>query len=195
MRLIGLVIFAVCGWILTLLPSDYELDQQMRAASVSVTGFGYTPTTTSTTLVTNQLTRNTDLNQLPVEVAESPEPVASTLSATTAPLQLGVRCGDWASVALRAGWPEDRLEVLLDDIVWDESRCLPDATNGADHGLLQINWTTWSEYVQSFGFTRDDLYVPEINLWIGAQIAAKATEAGWRWCQPWDSSQVRRCAQ
>ena len=108
---------------------------------------------------------------------------------------MSVRCGDWASVALRAGWPEERLEVLLEDIVWDESRCLPDATNGADHGLLQINWATWSEYVESFGFTRDDLYVPEINLWIGAQIAAKATEAGWRWCQPWDSSQVRRCEQ
>lgn len=107
----------------------------------------------------------------------------------------GVRCGNWAAVALKAGWPEERLELLLDDIIWDESRCQADATNGSDHGLLQINWSTWGDYVESFGLTRDDLYLPEINLWIGAQIAAKATDAGWRWCQPWDSSQVRRCGQ
>jgi len=195
MKLIGLSIFLVCSWILTLLPSDYELDQEMRALSLSVTGSSYTTSTTTTTLVTIQPTRTTVQTQTPVVVAQNPEPVPSQDSATTAPTSMGVRCGDWTSVAVKAGWPEERLELLLNDIIWDESRCQPNATNGSDHGLLQINWSTWSDYVESFGFTRDDLYIPEINLWIGAQIAAKATEAGWRWCQPWDSSQVRTCGQ
>lgn len=197
MKLLGLAIFIVCGWILSLLPSDYELDQQMRSASISVTGSSYTSQTTAVELAqTKQRAESSTTHS--TAIAQHPEPVASSTTTSTAPENVfmhGVRCGNWAAVALKAGWPEERLELLLDDIIWDESRCQTDATNGADHGLLQINWSTWSEYVESFGLTRDDLYIPEINLWIGAQIAAKATDAGWRWCQPWDSSQVRRCAQ
>lgn len=197
MKLLGLAIFFVCTWILSLLPSDYELDQQMRSASISVTGSSYTPQTTAVELEQTKQREETSTTHS-TAIAQHPEPVASSTTTSTAPENVfiqGVRCGNWAAVALKAGWPEERLELLLDDIIWDESRCQADATNGADHGLLQINWSTWSDYVQSFGFTRDDLYIPEINLWIGAQIAAKATDAGWRWCQPWDSSQVRRCAQ
>jgi hypothetical protein len=197
MKLLGLAMFFVCTWILLLLPSDYELDQQMRSASISVTGSNYTPQTTAVELEQTKQRAETSTTHS-TAIAQHPEPVASSTTTSTAPENVfmhGVRCGNWAAVALKAGWPEERLDLLLDDIIWDESRCQPDATNGADHGLLQINWSTWSDYVQSFGFTRDDLYIPEINLWIGAQIAAKATDAGWRWCQPWDSSQVRRCAQ
>jgi len=197
MKLLGLAIFFVCGWILSFLPSDYELDQEMRSASISVTGSSYTPETTAVELEQTKQ-RDESSTTHSTAIAQHPEPVASYPTTSTAPENVfmhGVRCGNWAAVALKAGWPEERLELLLDDIIWDESRCQPDATNGADHGLLQINWSTWSEYVESFGFTRDDLYIPEVNLWIGAQIAAKATDAGWRWCQPWDSSQVRRCAQ
>ena len=216
MKLLGLAIFFVCTWILSLLPSDYELDQQMRSASISVTGSSYTSQTTAVELKQTKQREDSsttvagdtaigsgwvDMGQVSshsTAIAQHPEPVASSTTTSMAPENVfmhGVRCGNWAAVALKAGWPEERLELLLDDIIWDESRCKADATNGVDHGLLQINWSTWGEYVESFGFTREDLYIPEINLWIGAQIAAKATDAGWPWCQPWDSSQVRRCAQ
>ena len=105
-----------------------------------------------------------------------------------------VRCGDWADDALRAGWPEDRLDVLL-DIIWDETRCQPDAVSSTnDYGLLQINRKVWRDYVESFGLTMNDLLVPNVNLWIGLQIAEKAVEAGWRWCQPWDMSGRRECS-
>jgi soluble lytic murein transglycosylase-like protein len=197
MKLLGLAIFFVCTWILSLLPSDYELDQQMRSASISVTGSSYTSQTTAVELEQTKQREESSTTHS-TAIAQHPEPVASSTTTSMAPENVfmhEVRCGNWAAVALKAGWPEERLELLLDDIIWDESRCQADATNGADHGLLQINWSTWGEYVESFGFTREDLYIPEINLWIGAQIAAKATDAGWRWCQPWDSSQVRRCAQ
>ena len=104
-----------------------------------------------------------------------------------------VRCGDWEDDALRAGWPADRIDILL-DIMWDETRCQPDLISSTnDYGLLQINRKTWRPYVESFGLTMNDLLVPNVNLWIGLQIAEKAVEAGWRWCQPWDMSAVRSC--
>lgn len=195
MKLLGLGIFLLCSWILTLLPSDYELDQQMRDLSVDVTPTGYTDPTTTTGLDQTQTTsRNSFLNQPPAVVVESPSTTSTPTTSTTTPPGGGARCGEWALATSKAGWPAEWVDTLLDDIVWDESRCQPDATNGYDHGLTQINWTTWGDYVESFGFTKADLYIPEINLWIALQIAHIADEAGWRWCQPWDSSQVRRCS-
>ena len=121
---------------------------------------------------------------------------ATTSTSSTPPANdatPAVRCGDWADDALRAGWPEDRLDVLL-DIIWDETRCQSDLISATrDYGLLQINRKTWRPYVESFGLTMEDLLVPNVNLWIGLQIAEKAVEAGWRWCQPWDMSSVRSC--
>lgn len=49
-------------------------------------------------------------------------------------------CQEWVPVALAAGWPADRqtLETLM-SVIWRESRCQPDAWNGHDAGLTQIN--------------------------------------------------------
>jgi hypothetical protein len=131
--------------------------------------------------------------------------VAATSPATTAPPTTTVtpsaysegsgRCGEWWATALSAGWPEHRLDVL-DDILWDESRCQADVRSSTgDWGLLQINWSTWGDYVESFGLTRDDLLVPTVNLWLGLQIAEMADQAGWGWCQPWHMSGERTCGQ
>ena len=98
-------------------------------------------------------------------------------------------------LAVGVGWKEDRLRVL-DDILWDESRCDPTQVNtsSSDWGLLQINRGTWDEYVGSYGYEMDDLLVPTLNLWFGLQIANMAEyDYGWRWCQPWDNSQARTC--
>jgi hypothetical protein len=130
--------------------------------------------------------------------------VAATSPATTAPATTTAtpsasegsgRCGEWWPTAISAGWPEHRLDVL-DDILWDESRCQAEVRSSTgDWGLLQINWATWGDYVESFGLTRDDLLVPTVNLWLGLQIAEIADAAGWGWCQPWHMSGSRRCGQ
>jgi len=117
-----------------------------------------------------------------------PTPTTSTVSTYE------VRCGEWVDLALQAGWPADRIEILLDDIAWDESRCDPTVISPTkDYGLLQINWKTWGGYVESFGLDRNALLVPSINLYLGLQIAEMAVDAGWRWCQPWDMSGARSC--
>lgn len=73
----------------------------------------------------------------------------STTSSTTStlPAQL-VRaetpCQEWLPLLLQAGWPQDTkvLEKAL-RIMFRESRCLPWADSGPDHGLFQIN-VFWS---------------------------------------------------
>ena len=51
-------------------------------------------------------------------------------------------CQEWVPEAIAAGWPADRdvIETLM-SIIWRESRCQPDAWNGRDAGLTQINRT------------------------------------------------------
>ena len=86
------------------------------------------------------------------------------------------------------GWPDELLPIL-DEVMWRESRCTPDATNGADHGLVQVNWSTWRPLVERFGYTKADLYVPAVNLFIGRLIYNAAVVSGYRcpW-SPWASS-------
>jgi hypothetical protein len=162
-------------------PQEHQIPDQIPPTTV------YRPATTSTSSSTTTV------------------PVAATTPATTAPATTTAtpsassegsgRCGEWWPTALSAGWPEHRLDVL-DDILWDESRCQADVTSSTgDWGLLQINWATWGDYVESFGLTREDLLVPTVNLWLGLQIADLAGEAGWGWCQPWHMSGERTCGQ
>ena len=53
-------------------------------------------------------------------------------------------CPQWEAEAIAQGWPLDQLD-RLDHVMWRESRCLPEAHNGADpteygsRGLMQIN--------------------------------------------------------
>ena len=68
-------------------------------------------------------------------------------TATTLPRQ--IRCAEHWDAAIRAGWSTERATTLLNSIVWAESRCQPDATNGNDHGLAQINWPTWGEQIEN----------------------------------------------
>jgi len=60
--------------------------------------------------------------------------------------------------------------------------------NGADIGVMQVNWPTWSQFVTDLGYTRDDLANPAVNLLIAKLISEEAEAIGWRWCQPWDNS-------
>jgi len=106
----------------------------------------------------------------------------------------GWECPEWMDVARSAGWPEDQLRKLS-YVIYRESRCDPNAFNGADPiggslGLIQINryWCTSNVYwpdgylqVRDSGVTTcDDLYDPYVNLRSGYHIWV--TEGGW---SPW----------
>jgi len=145
-----------------------------------------TPTTSTTTTTTEPAPSVTTATVIRVT------PTAPTLPPVDT---TGARCGEWWDMALAVGWPADRLQVL-DDIIWDESRCLADANRGPwiDIGLLQINRATWTPLLDRLGYTIDDLLDPGVNLYAGLLIAGEAEAIGWRWCQPWDTSGRRTCS-
>ena len=135
---------------------------------------------------TGTLTSTTANNDSSTTVA-LPTGTTTTTTTTTTTLP-NVRCVEWWHAAATAGWPAERIPVLLDSIIWAESRCLPDVTNGHDDGLTQINWATWSQLVTDIGLQRQHLMQPELNLRVALMVAQAAENHGWRWCQPWDSS-------
>jgi len=113
---------------------------------------------------------------------------------TSSIIKEGWECPEWMDVALSAGWPEDQLRKLS-YVIYRESRCDPNAFNGADPiggslGLIQINryWCTSNIYwpdgylqVRDSGVTTcDDLFDPYVNLRSGYHIWV--TEGGWG---PW----------
>lgn len=121
-----------------------------------------------------------------------PTTTTSTTTSTTTTavpyVVLNVRCQEWWTTAVEAGWSNDRIPVLLDRIVWAESRCLPDVDNGNDFGLTQVHWPVWGDMVHAMSYTQQGLYDPVINLRVALKISQEAENIGWRWCQPWDSS-------
>lgn len=112
----------------------------------------------------------------------------TTTTTTELSVADGAKCSEWWGTAASMGWPTDLLPIL-DEVMWRESRCTPDATNGADHGLVQVNWSTWRPLVERMGYTKADLYVPAVNLLIGHMIYNTAVAHGYQcpW-QPWASS-------
>lgn len=136
----------------------------------------YAPATTSTSS-----TSTTERTAVDVEVSPTTKGPTATSAAAD-----GARCPTWWDTARAMGWPEDSLPIL-DEVMWNESRCQPDvisATN--DYGLLQINWATWSHMVRDIGYTKQDLLVPAVNLLIGRLVYQIAADAGYR-CgfSPW----------
>jgi hypothetical protein len=116
-----------------------------------------------------------------------------TVTATTLPsVSIGWngKCVEWWSTAVRMGWPEELLPTL-GEVMWNESRCQSDAhnTGSGDYGLTQINWGYHAQRTAQFGFSRNDLYVPAVNLMIAYDIYLDALETspscGW-W--PWNAS-------
>jgi len=116
-----------------------------------------------------------------------------TVPATTLPaVSVGWngKCVEWWSTAVRMGWPEELLPTL-GQVMWNESRCQSDAHNkgSGDHGLTQINWGYHAQRSAQFGYSRNDLYVPAVNLMIAYDIYLDALETspscGW-W--PWKAS-------
>ncbi len=167
-----LLLTATLGWVLKDHPTEAELAANPMAAPATTTTTSPAPATVTTS---------------PVK-AVSTSTTATTAEATTTTMSMGARCGEWWPTATAMGWPTDLLPIL-DEVMWRESRCTADATNGADHGLVQVNWSTWRPLVNDLGYTKADLYVPAINLLIGRLIYEQAVTYGYRcpW-NPWSAS-------
>lgn len=87
-------------------------------------------------------------------------------------------CPQWHTPFLLAGWDEAEWETAR-WIIYRESRCLQDAFNGVDAGLLQIN-EFHAPLVESFGLRfPDDLFDGETNLWVAYMLWL---DYGW---EPW----------
>ena len=85
------------------------------------------------------------------------------------PVPVDANCPQWWDEARRGGW-DDQTLLRLDVVMYRESRCEPDAfnpddPNGGSRGLLQVNGS-WTRWLRERGIlqTKDDLFVPEVNL-------------------------------
>jgi hypothetical protein len=87
-------------------------------------------------------------------------------------------CPEWHTPFLLAGWSEEEWATAR-WIIYRESRCLQDAFNGVDAGLLQIN-EFHHPLIESFGLRfPDDMFDGETNLWVALTLWQ---QYGW---EPW----------
>lgn len=87
-------------------------------------------------------------------------------------------CPQWHTPFLLAGWSEAEWQTAR-WIIYRESRCLQDAFNGVDAGLLQIN-EFHRPLVESYGLRfPDDIFDGETNLWVAYTLWQ---QYGW---EPW----------
>ena len=114
----------------------------------------------------------------------------TTTTTTLAPVVIvdvseGTECQQWLQTALDAGWPNDR-EILdrLGFICWRESRGIPDADSGPDHGLMQIN-QIHTKWITDLGWTHEQMKDPAKNLrfaWLLYSGREANGQCGWT---PW----------
>lgn len=95
------------------------------------------------------------------------------------------KCGVWMPLAISQGWPDDPIILkTLDRICWRESRGIPDADSGPDHGLMQIN-QIHSDYIEQLGWTHEGMKDPAANLrfaWLLYSGREANNQCGWK---PW----------
>ena len=128
----------------------------------------------------------------PITVWQGLEPAAPlpTTTLATTPITQPDACETVYNMARHVGWPEAELTKVV-AVAYRESRCLPDAFNGADtvgqsYGAMQINdfWCLPSKYyangyMQAYGLLTvcDDLFDLETNLRAALNI--------WRYSNGW----------
>ena len=126
-------------------------------------------------------------------LATLPHPTTTSVAPTTTqgpilPLvSPDTPCQEWIPEAIAAGWPADRqiLETLM-RIIWRESRCQPDAWNGHDAGLTQINQihTAWIAEL-GLGNHPDAMFDPARNLKFAWKLYSSREAAGKCGWKPW----------
>lgn len=121
-----------------------------------------TTTTSSTTTSTTSTTSTT----------------TTTVPVTTTTIKPG-KCGEWYSLAMEIGWPEEEWETLS-KVMYRESRCQPDAWNGHDAGLMQIN-QIHKVWLSDFGWTHpDSMFDPRNNLTFALYLWRASGWSPWR---------------
>jgi len=129
----------------------------------------------------------------PITVWQGLEPLAPlpTTTLATTPITQPNACETVFNMARHVGWPEVELTKVV-AVAYRESRCLPNAFNGADtvgqsYGAMQINdfWCLPSKYyangyMQAYGLLTvcDDLFDLETNLRAALNIYRYSN--GWR---------------
>ena len=95
------------------------------------------------------------------------------------------KCGVWFPLAISQGWPDNPIILkTLDRICWRESRGIPDADSGPDHGLMQIN-RIHTKWLDDLGWTHEDMKDPTANLrfaWLLYSGREANGQCGWT---PW----------
>mgnify|MGYP003113713996 CR=1 FL=1 len=181
----SLLLIPVTIAVLLQLPNDIELHEEMVAYSDQ--GKAELQRLWAGTATLGTVNNTINVSSLTVDAPPTTAPPTTTT--TTTVVVLNVRCQEWWTTAVAAGWSNDRIPVLLDSIIWRESRCLPHVDNDEkDFGLTQVNWATWGDMVTDMGLTQDDLYDPLHNLTVALKISEEAEAIGWKWCQPWHYS-------
>lgn len=133
---------------------------------------------------------------VPLALATLPDPTTTTASPTTTQGPIlplvgpDTPCQEWIPEAIAAGWPADRqlLETLM-SVIWKESRCQPDAWNGHDAGLTQINQihTAWIAEL-GLGDHPDAMFDPALNLEFAWKLYSSREAAGKCGWKPWSLS-------
>lgn len=95
------------------------------------------------------------------------------------------KCGVWFPLAISQGWPDNPIVLkTLDRICWRESRGIPNADSGPDHGLMQIN-EIHTKWINDLGWTFEDMKDPAKNLrfaWLLYSGREANGQCGWT---PW----------
>lgn len=93
------------------------------------------------------------------------------------------QCGEWHDLALKVGWPAEEWRNLQ-KIIFRESRCTPNAWNGFDAGLTQIN-QIHTKWLGQMGFSHpDDMFDPEKNLTFAYRLWSGSGWKPWRFSDP-----------
>lgn len=133
----------------------------------------------------------------PVKPLPSTIPATTTTTTTTIPAGL-VRaetpCQQWLPLMLELGWPAETktLERAL-KIMYRESRCLPTADSGPDHGLFQINrfWSSQGSnppnWLKANGIAEnhEQLFDPVTNIRAALALYVYSTYKNGDGWQPW----------
>ena len=133
-----------------------------------------------------------EMQPAPITVWQGLEPATPlpTTTLATTPITQPDACETVYNMARHVGFPEAELATVV-AVAYRESRCLPDAFNGADtvgqsYGTMQVNdfWCLPSKYypngyMQAYGLLTvcDDLFDLETNLRAALNI--------WRYSNGW----------
>ena len=98
--------------------------------------------------------------------------------------ELHGKCGEWHDLAIEVGFTEEDWKTLS-PIIYRESRCQPDAWNGHDAGLTQIN-QIHTKWINDMGMSHpDDMFNPESNLYFAYRLYSGREDNGQCGWTPW----------